>query len=317
MAADGLVTPDLLRAHDVFVVSDNGWQQRARLLQALWRERQGLPAGPRSATDPSLLGSRLRLEDGEPPRLRNYLSAAARGQVLRAVADASTSGALLSRPRLWVDLLSSQPLCFNLFGPLADDLETASLALGAVWPDRITRVTRVAFEFSPGRRDPRYTGNRSAFDVFVEYDGLRGPGFLGVEVKYHENLVVSAAADPEGRYLAMAAGTGAFKTQSEPLLTRPPLQQLWLDHLLALRLSSAHPERWAHGGFVLLYPEDNMLCARAAEQYRECLSDGSTFEGLTLERLVGAIRETTDAQWIEDVQDRYFDRRHLLRAHHE
>ena len=45
--------------------------------------------------------------------MANYLSPAAKRQVQRAVAEAPSTGALLSRPRLWVDLLSSQPLCFG------------------------------------------------------------------------------------------------------------------------------------------------------------------------------------------------------------
>ena len=32
---------ELLTRHDVFVPTDNAVQQRARLLQALWREEQG------------------------------------------------------------------------------------------------------------------------------------------------------------------------------------------------------------------------------------------------------------------------------------
>ncbi|MBN9739411.1 hypothetical protein PP1_030995 [Pseudonocardia sp. P1] len=52
-----------------------------------------------------------------------------RQQVQGAVAEAPSTGALLSRPRLWVDLLPSQPLCFNLFAPLAADLALATATL--------------------------------------------------------------------------------------------------------------------------------------------------------------------------------------------
>lgn len=48
-------------------------------------------------------------------------------------------------------------------------------------------VTRIEFEHSPSRSDPRFTNDRSAFDVFVEYKRASGKsGFLGIEVKYHE-----------------------------------------------------------------------------------------------------------------------------------
>ena len=113
-----MITRSLLAEHDVDIRGDNAWQRWARLHQSLWRQKHGLAAGPHRGEP---LGSRLAPADGEPPALKNYLSPAAARQVQQAVAAASRTGALLSRPRLWVDLLSSQPLCFNLFGPLALD----------------------------------------------------------------------------------------------------------------------------------------------------------------------------------------------------
>jgi hypothetical protein len=297
----------------VLVASDNPWQQRARLLQSLWRERKGLEPGPRSSVDPSPLGSRLTLRDGEPgpDGLHNYMSPAAKDAVLAALADPA-SGAMLSRPRLWVDLLSSQPLCFNVFGPLAADTHLASAVFSALYPGRVDGVRRIAFEYSPGRDDPLYTDNRSAFDVFVEYDGPRGPGFLGIEVKYHENLVVKAARDKG--YAELAAGTAAFRPDALRRLAAPPLQQLWLDHLLALRMRAAHPGTWADCVFVLLHPAGNRPVARAATDYASCLSDASTFESLTLERLIQTLRQIQSQRWVEDLYERYLDPRRLAAA---
>jgi hypothetical protein len=221
-----VIERETLRDHHAFVAGDNAWQQRARLTQALWRERQGLPAGLHRDAP---LGSRLTPADAEPPTLANYMSAQARHQVETAVAAAQDSGALLSRPRLWVDLLSSQPLCFNLFGPLAEDLDLATAVLQLVWP-HIVQVTEIKFEWSPGRGDTRYTGNRSAFDVFVAYHGDRGRGFLAIEVKYHENLRGSTATGPAQRYPTIAQAHGIFRESALPTLQTLPLQQLWLDH---------------------------------------------------------------------------------------
>jgi hypothetical protein len=188
---------DILKAHHVMVRGDNTWQRQARLMQALWRERAGLKAGEHQG---SRLGSRISRADGDPPTLSNFISEPAKRQVLAAVDAAPHTGAFLSRPRLWVDLLSSQPLCFNLFGPLAEEPDLATAALRLVWPQQITRVTDIRFEWSPGRGDARYTANRSAFDVFIGYEGPGGRGFLGIEVKYHEDLTGRPARDDEGRY---------------------------------------------------------------------------------------------------------------------
>ena len=39
-------------------------------------------------------------------------------------------------------------------------------------PDKIKTVHRIEFEYSPGRRDPRYRADRSAFDLHIEYEGF-------------------------------------------------------------------------------------------------------------------------------------------------
>ena len=74
---------------------------------------------------------------------------------------------LYARPRLFEDMLSSQPLCFNLFGELACDLGLATKVFGVLTKRRGLRVTGVDFEWSPGRGDARFTHDGSAFDVFV------------------------------------------------------------------------------------------------------------------------------------------------------
>ena len=274
-------------------------------MQSLWRERQELPAG--SHRD-ELLGSRIPPEHGQPPRLANYMTAAAKDQVQRAVADSNRTGALLARPRLWVDLLSSQPLCFNLFGDLASDLVLATRALQRLWPD-IEEVTRISFEFSPGRDNRQYTGNRSAFDVFVDYVSRTGPRFLGIEVKYHEDLKTSPAGDPTDRYSALALGTGAFDPLWLPALARPPLQQLWLDHLLALRMREVDSDRYVGGKFVLLYPQANTKCSEASSTYRQAVIDTTSWDARTLEEVITAIRSAAagDARWPEELYRRYLD----------
>ena len=238
--------------------------------------------------------------------LANYLSPAAKRQVQQAVAAAPSTGALLSRPRLWVDLLSSQPLCFNLFGPLAEDLDLATAALRAMWPD-IRAVTAIRLEWSPGRGDARYTGNRSAFDVFIEYHGDRGRSFLGIEVKYHEDLTGTTASDPNHRYPAIARRHHVFRDDAIPQLQKLPLQQIWLDHLLALQLRASRDDGWDAGTFVLLHPLGNIACAAAAQRYRRCLTDTDTFDVRSLDDVVQAVRLATTDQWPTEVHERYLD----------
>lgn len=238
--------------------------------------------------------------------MRNYLSTPAREQVQKAVTDAPRTGALLFRPRLWVDLLSSQPLCFNLFGPLAADLELATTALRQIWPD-IRAVRDIRFEWSPGRNDATYTANRSAFDVFIEYDGDHGHSFIGIEVKYHEDLRGTPASNKDGLYVEIAKRTAAFDPSTFPLLSALPLQQIWLDHLLALRMLDRSNDGWDAGTFVLLYPVGNMHCAAAARDYGRCLVGGQTFEARTLDEIVQAAQLATTDAWPDEVHNRYLN----------
>ena len=88
--------------------------------------------------------------------------------------------------RLLRNLLSSQPMAFNLFGTLALNLDVATQMVRALWGAHVKRVTDVRFEWAP-RPAGEYLDDRTAFDVFIEYDGALGqPGFIGIEVKLTE-----------------------------------------------------------------------------------------------------------------------------------
>jgi hypothetical protein len=287
--------------HDEPLGSDNPWQRVARRLQSEWRERSGLRAGSHNG---QLLGSRLTIEDGAPPRLAGYLTEAAKRQVQAAVQDADNTGALLSRPRLWVDLLSSQPLCFNAFGDMAENLEFGSKVFTSLMPEEVSAVTRVRFEYSPGRGDSRYTGARSAFDVFVEASGPHGRGFIGIEMKYHESMKVAPARDRD--YARLAQLTGAFRHDALDRLLRPPHQQLLLDHLLALRLQQVDADDWDWGLFALVYPGGNTTCASVAASYTSGLADpNTTFRTITLEAVCRALAASSTESWVAELSTRY------------
>ena len=97
---------------------------------------------------------------------------------------------------------------------------------------RVHEVTEEDFEFSPGRGDVRFTGDRSAFDVYVRYKTQsNGSGFIGIEVKYHEGLN-DPVAEHRRRYDEVASEMGCFLTGKLPALREKPLQQIWRDHLL-------------------------------------------------------------------------------------
>src|SRR3954462_12203616 len=135
-----LIPENILRRHRVFEPSDTRFRACARLLQALWREQHQLPIGTHASPDGTRrkLGSRLSPAAGRggghrpPPAAgrsgANFLSPAVAALTRREVAYREV-GALIREERLWTNLLSSEPLTFNLFGPLRLDLTLASRVL--------------------------------------------------------------------------------------------------------------------------------------------------------------------------------------------
>ena len=268
-----------LRAHDVWVATDSAFQRRCRLRQGLWRESQGFPAGVHRGAP---LGSRLLMPRAKE-RLENYLSDSIREVVRREVVDGPRAGRLFGEPRIYDNLLSSQPLCFNLFAELQQDLALATRFFARRCA-RVAAVTGVRFEHSPGRGERRYTDDNSAFDVYVAYDtAAGGRGFLGIEVKYHEALG-DPAADHRPRYDELAHSAGWWKAESLPLLRLKPMQQMWRDHLLAASLIDQGDAD--EGAFVFLAPRDNDACAAATLAYARHLARPETFLAWDLESVV-------------------------------
>ena len=131
---------------------------------------------------------------------------------------AKSAGKLYGQPRIFNDLLSSQPLCFNLFAELAEDLALATRVFHRLLPGRVAEVNAIEFEWSPGRGDPKYTADNSAFDVFVRFATPTGrDGFVGIEVKYHESLN-DKAAKLRPRYFEVADAMGIFRADSRERL---------------------------------------------------------------------------------------------------
>lgn len=194
-------------------------------------------------------------------------------------------------------------MCFNLFAELRFDTALASRVVRDMTAGRFIEVRAIEFEYSPGRGDSKFTGDRSAFDVFLECTTRSGgTGFIGVEVKYHENLRDPASSHKE-RYDELAGLMGCFVPEAAIRLQKAPLQQLWRDHLLAGSLK--RHRKYDDALFVVLYPQDNQHVYDAVTRYRTCLSDATSFDSWTLENFVDGMKKHSEAQWIDDFANRY------------
>jgi hypothetical protein len=74
---------------------------------------------------------------------------------------------MIDQSRLATNLLSSMPLTFNLLAPLATKRDLADALLYTLLKEFRGFTEEVLFEHSPGRGDPRFTGDYSAFDALT------------------------------------------------------------------------------------------------------------------------------------------------------
>lgn len=305
---------ELCLKHHVLIKADNPFQRRARLLQSLWREGLGYEMGMHGSVP---LGSRLAMPFAETT-LSNYLTETIREVVRQEVIERPAGrGQLYARPRIFNDLLSSQPLCFNLFGELSRDLALASRVFSNLTGGRVSRVMSIWFEHSPGRGDLRYTGDHSAFDVYVEFlTPVGGRGFIGIEVKYHESMADKPSTH-KARYDEVAEQMGVFPREHRPLLREAPLQQIWRDHLLAGSLKRC--DGFDDGFFAFVYPRENDRCSGAIIAYRSCLVNDESMVVWTLEEIIGCIKKLTAEAWPDEVIRRYlaFDELERLKSRGE
>lgn len=132
---------------------------RMRLHQSWYRAHVlGLACGtgPR-ASSTSHYGNMLTRVDGAAGR--NFLMP----EIAHAASERVAEGVgAVEEFRLLHNMLSSQPMCFNLFGPLVRDRALAARLLPALVPEAISEVTRVVVEWAP-EPAPDYLGDKTAF----------------------------------------------------------------------------------------------------------------------------------------------------------
>ena len=150
--------------------------------------------------------------------------------------------------RLFNNLLSSQPMAFNLFCPLRqmreESPETATKVIKAALPGYpIHIVTEVELEFIP-ENHMELTGDKSAMDAIIRFEDEHGKkGFIAIETKYSENLGTNVAydRDKDGKKIPRAKSIEAvkelqcFKLEEERLIIegKKGLTQIYRNFLLS------------------------------------------------------------------------------------
>jgi hypothetical protein len=287
---------------------DNPFARRMRFHQS-WYRAEVLKApygtGPKPSNTTEY-GNMLRLEDGE--RGCNFLTAHIFEVAKRRLG--MKKGAI-DRFRLLCNMLSSQPMCFNLFGPLVDDLELATQLAQAILPGEIQRVTKVQLEFAP---EParQFLNDQTAFDAFISFkDADNQAGFIGVETKLVEAF--SGKMYRSERYNFWTEHPKSpWLAERRLHLQRVEVNQLWRDHLLAAAMQLAPGARYGWGRFLLVYHPLDVECVRALELYMTTLKpEDRSFMAVPLDMVVEkwrqAVRTAAEKQWLNNFSLRYLD----------
>ena len=190
--------------------SESGFKKRMRFHQGWWRtfvlaEEEG---NHPIRKDKNVCNTILNGQTSQ----KNFLSARIVEAVFQTIEERqSASSGILEEDRLFNNLLSSQPLCFNFFGELKINTEFALQVLKQFWPE-LTQVKRVIFEFAPPKN---YMGDNSAFDVAFEVMIDEKSGLVGLECKYTDTFSQTEYDKPEYQQIFVQSEDRLFTAKYE------------------------------------------------------------------------------------------------------
>jgi hypothetical protein len=213
--------------------------------------------------------------------------------------------------RLRNNMLSSQPMVFNLFGPLVGDPARATRLLHALMPAEIAKVIAVSLEYAPQPK-AKYLNDNTAFDAFVRYERPDGAqGFLGIEAKLTEPFSQKLYDTPQYRAWTTRPGS-PWPEHSWGDVANLAHNQLWRDHLLAEALRHDPKEAFAVGRLMLVRHPKDTDCAAVVAGYQALLKpNDDTFVDMPLDRLVNAWRpllnDDEEHAWLNAFHLRYLD----------
>ena len=277
---------------------DDDFTRRMRLHQSWYRDRVlRVPygTGPRKSSR-TFYGNMLTEESANAGL--NFLNPGIFALARQRIAEGPGAEPF----RLLRNMLSSQPMCFNLFGALALDLDNAADLVQALWGASASRVTCIRFEWAP-EPAAEYLNDRTAFDAFIEYETDGGRmGFIGIETKLSEPF--SPKKYDRKEYRRWMTEDAPWRPDAGGQVSRTRHNQLWRDHLLAWAMLRHPDSRYAEGRLTVVYHPGDHHCRNVIGGYRELLHDETTFSAFDLATVV-AVWKPLAGKWLSRFEQRY------------
>ena len=272
-----------------------------RQLQSRYRERV-LHAKPGASGRYRALGSYLDADEVAANPGLNFLSEAALAHADERIAAVKAEGGTLDPVRLKRNMLSSMPLCFNLFGTMR--AEPASIEVfQELFDPATTRIVDMICEWAP-QPPSEYLNDRTAFDAVVFYETAAGPKFCAIETRYTEPFSVTEYANP--RYNEVTRQSGWFTNPDRALseLKVRKSNQLWRNVLLAAAVE-AGDDRGA-GSVAVVALADDPGAHAAVVAVASALADANRLKFVSLETIVDACDSRSSLRdWSAAFRQRY------------
>lgn len=217
--------------------------------------------------------------------------------------------------RLFNNLLSSQPMAFNLFCPLRkmvqESPEEATRVISAALPQfHIHEVTEVDLEFIPENYN-LLTGDKSAMDAIIRFKNQEGRDcFIAIETKYSENLGTNEASNKEK----------AFETIRDIKCFNPDIERRIMEKKVRLTqiyrnflLSETYGRDIdAESYSIVLAPADHPSTDREVKSLTDELSSDykGRIQSISLEDFIGSLIANSCGRYAETFKrfkERYLD----------
>lgn len=210
--------------------------EKCRKLQGSFREKIGEPmgVGPWRSSDTKYTNMLVHGEETGKNFVNNFTFDYAKKRV-----ENKRQNETIDEYRLFNNMLSSQPMAFNLFCPFIQMMQEGkenevTAVFQAIFPDKsIQKVTEVGLEFLHTDIE-NYLNDRTAIDAIIRYiDTDNKPSFIAIETKYTDVLGINTGSR-KAKYNKWIKQIGMFKPDTEKALLNgtKPISQIYRNFLL-------------------------------------------------------------------------------------
>lgn len=295
--------------------SDNAFTRKARLLQSMYR----VEIGEEEGTGPTRASKRKygNMISGGEVSGKNFLMKETFEYAKKRVEKKKKEKTVetIDGFRLFNNLLSSQPMAFNLLHPLMlllkQDPVMVTLAVRSVFRNfPVYEVTEIGLEFIPTPIE-NYTNDKSAMDAYIRFVDNKGVKYIiAIETKYTDVLGVNEASHCEEQK-QMLVDTSLFSADFEGLLMggKVKLTQIYRNLLLTERYRIKEGLKDSYS--VVLSPKDHPSTEEEISSVTEYLKPEYAYKlsAVTLEDFVDAMIQYLP-EYYSQVYER-FRRRYL------